>query len=218
MSLSSTTTCQESSRSFKDYHVEKKIWSWPPAKSLQGPPVVDEASVSLVQVPVFLNRIMNHFQITKPNKSITNPRTKLKPNPKWFAPQSYEPTPADVSRSRFAARRSFAEVPDQTHQQGRGPCKVIMMMMMMLFWRLSSDIAALSRWYPLHVDCPNAQGRGYHLLTALGRDHEWSIMTSVTMSSSINVKMISSRSFSSLALCQYHVKLNVTNLVMKKIC
>ena len=43
-------------------------------------------------------------------------------------------------------------------------------------------------------------------------------MTSVTMSSSTNVKMISSRSFISLALCQYHVKLNVTNLVMKKIC
>ena len=39
------------------------------------------------------------------------------------------------------------------------------------------------------------------------------------MGSSINVKMIiSSRSFISLALCQYHVKLNVTNLVMKKIC
>ena len=42
-------------------------------------------------------------------------------------------------------------------------------------------------------------------------------MTSATMSSSINVKMISSRSLSSLALCQYHVKLNVKNLVIKKI-
>ena len=60
--------------------MSKKSWSWPPAKSLQGPPVVDEASVSLVQVPVFRNINMNHFQITKPNKSIINPRTKLKPN------------------------------------------------------------------------------------------------------------------------------------------
>ena len=149
MSLSSTTTCQECSRSFKDFQGLSCGEKNHDPDHLPG--VFKVLQLSTKRVPLlfkslfFETSIMNHFQITKPNKSITNPRTKLKPNPKWFAPQSYEPTPADVSRSRFAARRSFAEVPDQTHQQGRGPCKVIMMLVMMLFWRLSSDIAALSR-------------------------------------------------------------------------
>ena len=84
MSLSSTTTCQECSRSFKDFQGLSCGEKNHDPDHLPG--VFKVLQLSTKRVPLlfkslfFETSIMNHFQITKPNKSIINPRTKLKPN------------------------------------------------------------------------------------------------------------------------------------------